>query len=107
MSIKNIVLTTAIGLAGAGAAYLMATKKIDKQLVKETTIELQEAKNLNSKDYEKITKNISKFETEAQKVYHLKNAIDSLNMKAAVEKAYLEGAQMVRDSIKTSTKAVK
>lgn len=105
--IKNVALTTAIGVAAAGTAYLAATKKIDKQLVKETIIELQESKNLSVKDFESITKDISKLETEAQKVYHLKDAIDSLNMKAAVEKAYLEGAQMVRDSIKTATKAVK
>lgn len=70
-------------------------------------IELQEVKNLNVKDYKNITNGILKFDTDARRVYHLKNALDSLNMKAAVEKAYLEGAQMVRDSIKTATKVVK
>lgn len=106
-NIKNIALVTAIGLAGAEAGYLLATQEIDKKLQKDIMIELQEVKNLNVKDYENITNGILKFDTDARRVYHLKNALDSLNMKAAVEKAYLEGAQMVRDSIKTATKAVK
>lgn len=86
---------------------MLATQEIDKKLQKNIMIELQEVKNLNVKDYKNITNGILKFDTDARRVYHLKNALDSLNMKAAVEKAYLEGAQMVRDSIKTATKVVK
>ena len=86
---------------------MLATQEIDKKLQKDIMIELQEVKNLNVKDYKNITNGILKFDTDARRVYHLKNTLDSLNMKAAVEKAYLEGAQMVRDSIKTATKVVK
>ena len=107
MNMRNLVIAVTAGLAMGGMCKLISDETNSQRMVDKTTKELKEINNLSFTDYEKITKGISNFSTDAEKVYHLKNAIDSLNMKSAVEKAYFEGAQMVRDSIKTAAKTIK
>ena len=62
--------------------------------------------NLNVKEYEAIKKNIYNkgFTTTAEAAMGWQQALDSLKMDAACKKAYMEGCQMVRDSIKVASK---
>ncbi|MGN1153610.1 MAG: hypothetical protein ACI4S3_06245 [Candidatus Gastranaerophilaceae bacterium] len=67
------------------------------------------AYNLPVKEYEAIENNIYKdfYTPPADAALGWQKAADSLKMDAACKKAYMEGAQMVRDSIKVASKIKK
>ena len=64
------------------------------------------AYNLPVKEYDAIKNNIYKdfYTPPADAALGWQKALDSLKMDAACKKAYMEGAQMVRDSIKVASK---
>ena len=67
------------------------------------------AYNLPVKEYEAIENNIYKdfYTPTADAALGWQKALDSLKMDAACKKAYTEGSQMVRDSIKVASKIKK
>ena len=92
-----------IGTSVAACWEMDRANKIKEQ-VKETGISV--------KDFEAIEKKAlfsSKGPVFSNMPYALtwQQALDSLRMKGNMEKAYLEGANMVRDSIKNAAKTLK
>ena len=100
-SLKNValgmlLLTTTIHTCNS-------TKTMEKvQKIREEV----KAYNLPVKKYEAIEINIYKdfYTPAADAALGWQKTLDSLKMDAACKKAYMEGAQMVRDSIKVASK---
>jgi len=74
---------------------------------KKAKMELRNTPGLSPEEYKEIIKPQNGISTKATEAYRLKNISDSLKLKAAMERAYHEGAQMVRDSLKAAAKTMK
>ena len=105
MSSLNFSTKAALGLILLGGIVntYTNTKTMEKaQKIREEV----KAYNLPVKEYEAIKNNIYKdfYTPTADEALGWQKALDSLKMDAACKKAYMEGAQMVRDSIKVASK---
>lgn len=109
---KTIFDNTIMGLCAAGSLCAIGStiKNSVEQDKKVITNISQEIKEKDPNRYLKITGNIAsgKFKNQPQnwqKELELMN--DSLKIDSLCKKAYFDGAQMVRDSIKNASKVIK
>lgn len=101
---------TTAGMAILGLSLIGMSQCSTNNTKKEISKMQEEVKsyNLPVKEYEALEQNISnKGGSLTNKALGWQKALDSLKMDAACKKAYMEGAQMVRDSIKTASKIKK
>lgn len=87
----------------SGFLTLTRTERDNKDIKNQLKEEVKQY-NMPVKDFEAIQKNAK---ASGSEILTWQKALDSLATKAKIEKAYLEGAQMVRDSIKTASKSIK
>lgn len=105
---KNVALVTLCG----GATVLgvkSCVRDIDDCINVKNCKEQVRATGISSQDFEQLERSLDKNTDLIHTTRSIgwQHALDSLKMKAAVEKAYIEGANMVRDSIKTAAKSIK
>lgn len=96
--IAGVILSTAVGLT---VDSLYNQPKTDNGIDNEIKNEIKTTTDISAKDYNKIEQAVDKGTITWER------ALDSLKTKSAVEKAYFQGGQAVRDSIANVAKIAK
>lgn len=106
MSMRNVLSSTLNIATGALLIGFATTRMGNKSITTDLQEQVKEY-NLTQKEYEAIenrAKEQGQFLSDTRSQLVWQQALDSLQKDAACKKAYLEGAQMVRDSIANASK---